>query len=243
LEDRWLWCRKLRLGRPALVGVPAVDNDVKESAMTPRRLVPLTGIAAVALVVVAFSVGGDTPNADASVSKVVQYYKDNDTQQVTAGILLGLGAFFFLVFASSFRNALRRSERGGAGASTLSFAGAIVFAVGVTIFAGLGVTIGDSPEKLAPTALQALNALNGNMWVTFAVGSLTFLLGSGVGVLTTGALPKWLGWLAIVGVVLAVTPAFFASIFVLGAFILISSVILAMEGEPATGVPPAAGAV
>jgi hypothetical protein len=62
-------------------------------------------------------------------------------------------------------------------------------------------------------------------------------------VLTTGALPKWLGWLAIVGVVLAVTPAFFASIFVLGAFILISSVILAMEGEPATAVPPAAGAV
>jgi uncharacterized protein DUF4386 len=211
--------------------------------MSANRLVPLTGVLAVVLIVVAVVVGGETPDTDASVQKVVSFYTENDSDQVASGILVAFGTFFFLCFATVLRKALRRLEVEAAGASALSFAGAIVLAVGLLIFAGLSVALGEAPEKLDPSALQALHVLNNDLFFPAAVGAMAFLIGTGIAVVRTGALPRWLGWVAIVAGVLSATPIFFVSIFALALWILIVSVLLSLGAEADSGVgrapPPA----
>jgi hypothetical protein len=202
------------------------------------RLVPLTGILAVAFVVVSAVVGGETPDVDDSLEEVVSFYTENDSDQMFAGALLAYGAFFFLCFASVLRRTLRRAELEAGGTSTLSFAGAIIFAVGLLIFAGIGFTIGDTADDIDPSALQTLHVLNADLFFPVAVGALAFLVGTGIAVLRTGALPRWLGWVAIVAGPFAATPLFFVTAFVLGLWILVVSVLLYRAGAE-TGAGPA----
>jgi hypothetical protein len=211
--------------------------------MTPRKLVPLTGVVAVALVVVASFFAGETPDTDDPVQEIVSFYTENDSDQKAAGLLLALGMFFFLCFAAVLRENLRRAEVERAAASTLGFAGAIVFAIGALIFAGLAFTLGEAADDIDPTAIQTLHVLNNEMFLSLVVGTLAFLLGSGITVLTTGALPKWVGWLAIIGAILSLTPTFLP-IIAMGLFILIVSVLLSLRPEvppaPRAGAPPPA---
>lgn len=185
------------------------------------------------LVVAAAFVGGETPEADAPATEIVSFYTKNDSDQMISGILAGYAMFFFLCFATVLYRALRRAEGEAGAASALSFAGAIIFAVGMLIFGGLGFVLGDAPDKLDPSALQALNALNSNLFLPLAIGGLAFLLGSGIAIVTTGALPKWLGWIAIVGGLFSATPLFFVMFIVLALWILIVSVLLSRGAEPA----------
>src|SRR5918995_1015280 len=189
------------------------------TASNLSKFVPLTGIVAVVLIVVSFIV----------------------SDEMAAGILLGFGALFFLIFATALRNTLRRAERDGAGASTLSFAGAIVFVVGATIFAGIAFTLGDAADNVEPPSLHTLHVLNNDMFLTVAVGLFAFALGTGIAVVRTGALPAWLGWVAIVLSVLSITPIFFIAFAVMGLWVLGVSVLLTLAADrapPSTAPPP-----
>jgi hypothetical protein len=201
--------------------------------MTARKLVPLSGIVAVVLIVVSFIVAGETPDTDDPIEEVVSFYTENDSDQMAGGILLGYAALFFLIFASTLRNALRKGED-GAGASTLSFGGAILFVAGATIFAGIGFTLGDAADNIDESSLQTLHVLNNDMFLTVAVGLFAFLLGTGIAVLRTGVLPAWLGWVAIVASVLGITPIFFIAFLVMGLWVLIVSVMLSLGAEDGT---------
>jgi hypothetical protein len=201
--------------------------------MNAKQLVPLSGVAAVVLIIAAFAVGGETPEADASLSEVVSYYSDHDTDLQIGAALLALGAFFFLVFSTTVAGVLRRAQGESGGSSALSFAGGIVFAVGATIFAGLGFTAADVVGDVDPTAIQTLNALGADMFFTVAVGTGAFLIGAGIATLKTGALPRWLGWAAVVIGVVAITPAGFFGFIALGIWTLVASVILSMQGKAA----------
>ena len=197
--------------------------------MTTRKLVPLSGVAAVALIVAGFMVGGETPSPDASASEVVDYYSDHDTALMTSAGLLGLGAFFFLVFSTTLAGLLRRAQGETGGSSALAYAGGIAFAIGLTIFAGLGFTAADVVGDLEPAAVQAISALGGDMFFTVAIGVGAFGIGAGIAALKTGVLPKWLAWAAIVLGVIAITPVGFAGFILLCPWTLIVSVLLSMR--------------
>jgi hypothetical protein len=197
--------------------------------MSSRKLLPLSGAASVLLIVVSFLVAGEPPDVDAMPDELLNYY-DDDSLQIAAA-LLALGSFFFLVFSSAIATALRtaRAIDPGTAAAKVSFAGGIVFTVGLAIFAGLAFTAGEVAEDVEVGTLQTLNALEMNMFFPVAVGTAAFLLGTGVGVLKTGLLPRWLGWVAIVLGVLAITPAGFVAFLGLGIWTLVASVMLAMR--------------
>src|SRR5262245_30462983 len=122
---------------------------------TWAKRAPLLGIVAVGLFFAAFAVGGETPDADDTAAKAVQFYTDHDSDQMLAGILLAYASLFLVFFAGALRSALRSTESGTGGLSALSFGGAVFMAVGVTLFAGIGFTLGDVGDKLDPTAVQA----------------------------------------------------------------------------------------
>jgi hypothetical protein len=199
--------------------------------MTSKRPVPLSGIVAVILVVIGFLVTGDTPDTDASTQEVASFYRSHDSDLLASGFLLALGALFFLVFFATLRNFLRRFEPTDAGASTFSFAGGILLTVGLAIFAGINVTLGDVPDKLDPAGLQTLNVMSENFFPPFAIGVLVFLISTGVATIRTGAFPAWLGWAIIVGALFAVSPLFPIAMIALGVFTLVASARMAMGAE------------
>lgn len=196
-----------------------------------NKLLPLSGVLAVIAILVAFSVGGETPDADASVNDVVSFYTDHDSDQQVAGSLLALASVLFLIFTSVLAGALRKAQGDSGGAAAILYAGGIVFATGLAIFAGLSFALGDVGPDIDPSAVQALHVLNEDLFYPAAVGVVTFLLGGAIGILKTGVLPAWLGWLAVLGAVIGVTPIGFFALAVLGLFTLISSVMLAMRAD------------
>ena len=76
--------------------------------MSSKQLLPLSGVLSVLLIIAAFIVGGETPEADDSLAEVVSYYHDHDTALQIASGLLALGGFFFLVFTAAIGLLLRR---------------------------------------------------------------------------------------------------------------------------------------
>jgi hypothetical protein len=206
--------------------------------MTGKQLLPLSGVASVLLIVASFIVVGEPPDLNAPADEVVSFYTENDSSLQWGAALLALGAFFFMLFATTVASLLRRDPARGAVAAHFSFAGGIVFAVGATIFAGLSFTAGDAVGDVGPATLQTLHVLEMDMFFTIAVGTSAFLLGTGVGALKAGALPRWLAWAAIVIGVVAFTPAGFIAFMALGIWTLIVSVMLTMQARvaPAPGV-------
>ena len=206
--------------------------------MTGKQLLPLSGVASVLLIVASFIVVGEPPDLNASVDEVVSFYTENDSSLQWGAALLALGAFFFMLFATTIASLLRRDPARGAIAAHFSFAGGILFAVGATIFAGLSFTAGDAVDDVGPATLQTLHVLEMDMFFTLAVGASAFLLGTGVGALKAGVLPSWLAWAAIVIGVVAFTPAGFIAFMALGIWTLIVSIMLAMRARvaPAPGV-------
>jgi hypothetical protein len=206
--------------------------------MTGKQLLPLSGVASVLLIVASFIVVGESPDLNAPAKEVASFYSDNDTSLQFGAALLALGAFFFLLFATTLASLLRRDPVRGAVSAKFSFAGGIVFAVGVTIFAGLAFAAGDAADDVGPATLQTLHVLEMDMFITVAVGTAAFLLGAGVGALKSAALPNWLAWAAIVIGIIAITPLGFFGFLALGIWTLIASVMLAMRARvaPAPGV-------
>jgi len=118
--------------------------------MNAKAIGPLTGILFVVLAIVAFLVGGETPGTDDSPREIVDFYLDNDDSQAVASALLALGCVALIFFLGSLRRALRAAVGDEGGLSTVALLGGVVIAVGASIFAGIGFTLGDAADELPP---------------------------------------------------------------------------------------------
>jgi hypothetical protein len=197
--------------------------------MNAKLIGPLTGILFVVLAIVAFAVGGNTPDVNDSARDVVSFYVDNDSEQVIAAVLLALGCVALIFFLGSLRLVLRAAAGDQGGLSTVTLLGGLGIAVGVSIFAGIGFTLGDAADDLPASATLALNALNSDLFFPVAVGAATFNLGLGLAVLRHGGLPRLLGWLALVIGIAGLTPAGFFAFLATGIVIVWASVALTMQ--------------
>ncbi|MEK6252632.1 MAG: hypothetical protein AABM43_12020 [Actinomycetota bacterium] len=174
---------------------------------------PLTGVVFAGLMILGFVLtdgAGDASNAtQKTAQEIVDHYKDNKDQQMLGSFVLGLAAVFFLFFAGWIRKVLRDAEGAGGTLSAVSLAGAIVFVAGAGVVATIGFALADLAGDIDPIALQAINAISYDFFIPFAIGMSTFLLATGISVVRHGALPKWLGWVAIVIGVASYSPAGF----------------------------------
>jgi len=170
-----------------------------------KRLLPLSGVVAIVLIFAGFIVAGNTPKGTTSAAKVVAFYGEHTAAQTISGVLLSLGALFFLVFAATFA-ARFRSEQGQA---VLCLLGAGVLVVGLATYAGLSIAMADVVGHVDSSALQALNVLAGGPVFVFllTVGTSAFLLGAAAMVFTGGVLPRWLAWWAVVFAVVGAIPS------------------------------------
>jgi hypothetical protein len=208
--------------------------------MNTKVIGPLTGFLFVVLVALAFIVSGETPSTDDSRQEIVSFYLDNDSEQAAAAAILALATVAFLFFLGSLRNALRAAPGDEGGLSTVTLLGGLMIAVGASIFAGIGFTLGDAADELDESAIVTLNALNSDMFFTVAVGTAVFNLGLALAILRHGALPRALGWVALVVGVVGLTPLGFFAFLATGIVVIWTSVVLAQRATASAAPPPAA---
>ena len=204
-------------------------------ASTPRRstdwVAPATGIVFAVLLAITLILAGEGVDPKDGVDEVVEYYTDNEDQILISGFLGGLAVVFFLFFAGWVRKVLREAEGPGGMLSAVSYAGAIVFAVGGAVASTLSVGLAESFDDVDPTALEAMNAIAYNYFIPFAVGFSVFLLATGISSVRHGALPGWLGWSAIVLGIATYTPAGFFTFLLSLVWVLVASVVLTMRAR------------
>jgi hypothetical protein len=211
---------------------PALHGAGRTDASTQRwpAWAPLLGIAFVALAVVAFIVAGESPTIDDSPQKILDFYKDNDTENGIASALLAWGAVAFLFFLGVLRTALRTAEDGPARLSAVAFGGGLILAAGMFSFAGFTFALADGADHLTPEAAQALNALNVDFFFLVAGGLGTLLISTGILSIRSSALPAWLGWIALLIGVVAITPAGFFAFLAFGLWTIAASIVLWQAG-------------
>jgi hypothetical protein len=201
---------------------------------------PLTGIGFLALVVIAFIISGETPDVNDSPQKVLDFYKNNDSEQVWASALLAWATVFFLFFLGVLRTTLRAAENGPARLSAVAFGGGVVLAIGMLSFAGFSFALGDAADDLSPDAAQALNVLNSDFFFPVAVGLGTLMIATGIISIRSRVLPAWLAWIALVIGIVALTPIGFFAFLVFLLWTLIVSILLWRTAAAPASTPPAA---
>jgi hypothetical protein len=221
------------------VPAPYEEVDVKK-----EWLVPLTGVVFVGLAIASFAIGGEPPDADEPVREIVDHYVDNKDSVRVGALGAGLAVLSLIFFGGYVRKVLAAAEGPGGMLSALALVGTSIMAVGIAIDATISLALAEAVEDIDPAAVQALQALWDNDFIPIALGTLVFLLSTGISIVRHGALPKWLGWVAILLAVVGPTPIGFASFLGGGIWILVVSVLLALKARAAgsTGGPTAAAA-
>lgn len=171
-----------------------------------ERFAPLTGVAFAAIAyLITLVLTKDEPDSTAPAVKVIAFWHEHHSREMAAGIA-GVFTIVLLVwFAGSLREAL--VSAGSDRLATLSFAGAVIAAIGIGIFSGVGLTTADTVGKVPDAATLTLSALNADFFPPIAGGIALFQLAAGVAILRTGALAKWLGVLGVLFGLASMTPA------------------------------------
>jgi hypothetical protein len=207
------------------------------------RLAPLTGVAFFALLLASFIVGGSTPGTGDSGQSVINFYTAHKDKEMVSAFLGFYAVVFFLFFAGVLRARLRKALPESA-LPPISFAGAIFIAIAGSVFASVTIALTDVPDKLGPDAAQALNLLVNDFFAPLIAGVCVFMIANGIATLRYAVLPAWLGWIAILIGIVAVTPIGFFGFLAMAIWTLIVSVLLyARTGAERSVTPPPASSV
>jgi len=209
--------------------------------------VPLTGIGFILVAIIAFLVGGEPPEADSPVQEVVDFYVDDKDSIQAGALLIGIAAALLVFFAGHLRSVLAAAEGPNGRLSAVAFAGAVILAAGAAIDGTISFALAEAADDIEPSAVQALQALWDNDWLPLALGTCLFLLASGLSIVRHGALPQWLGYIAIVLGVISLTPIGFVGFLGGAVWIAVTSVLMTLalrserddgRGAPVAPAPP-----
>ena len=195
-------------------------------------MAPLTGLAFLALLIAGFAIGGEPPEAKDPIADILDYYTDGD-KAMFGGLLVGAAAVLLVYFAGYLRKVLSDAEGVGGVLSSIAFGGSLIIAAGLAVDGTILIALSEAAEDIDPVAVQALQALWDNDWLPLAVGVQLFIFSSGLSIVRHGALPKWLGWIAIVLGVIAFTPIGFVAAAGTAIWVAIASVMLTMKARAA----------
>ena len=205
------------------------------TAAKTERWLPLTGVFAGLLLLVAILSGDQSPDTSASAAKVAAYYATHDGDMTSATILFAVSGLLILLFAAALRSALTRGERAPAMWSDVAFGGLVVYVAGLFVMASICLSLSELPDHVQPAVVQAVHIVSGGSFVVLAGGSVAAMAGAAGAILRGSDLPRWLGWSALVLAVAGVTPASFFSVVGGLAWIIVASIVIARRARHAAG--------
>jgi hypothetical protein len=205
---------------------------------TSRWLVWTGPLFAVGFIVSVLFLEGETPSDKASAERVMDYYNAHQGRSLVSAFLAPLGATLLVLFAAHLRAIARgRGDSGGTGPTVL-LSGAILWAAGILVGSTTTLALVQAADHDQAQIAQTMNVLANSGWVPFIGGLAVMLIGAGLTVLSTGILPRWMGWVAaVVGVVSLAGPGGFLGFFVAPLWLLVAGVLLART--PSGQVPAA----
>jgi hypothetical protein len=193
------------------------------------RWTALTGAVFAVLIAVAVFSGSETPEPSAGPLRVYHYYAAHVSSIETSAILFAVSVLFIVIWGAALARYLRDTS-GARGAEVLVVPGAVLFAVGALTIASIEYGTAHNLRYLSAETARTLNILTDIMFLPLIAGGFFFGLGSGIAVVRGAALPKWLGWVAIViGIAAIVPPASFPALLAFALWSLIVSIIVFMR--------------
>jgi hypothetical protein len=211
-----------------------VAGTVGRPSRSWEWVAPLSGAAFVVVAIVALVVTGQPEDASHSPEEIVDWYTSHTGSVQVGTFLTAFSAALFVFFAGYLRMILRAAEGERGMLSLVSFAGALVVAVGAAVDATLMLAIAERADDISGESVQTLQALWDNDFVPIAVGTLIFLWSTGISILRHGALNRWFGWALIVLGIVAMTPLGFVAFLGMALWILVVSILLVVRDNPLT---------
>ena len=196
-------------------------------------LVPLTGVAFIVVGIIGFSISGEPKSADEPVREIVDFYVDKkESVQISAiaGVVAGLLLIFFGAY---LRKVLRLAAPEEEILPLVAFIGLVIVAVGFAIDGTISFALAEAADDIDPAAVQALQALWDNDFLPIVLGVLAFLVATGISVLRSGALPKWLGWVMIVLAIVGLSPVEVVAAIGAAILVLVLSILLSLRARSA----------
>lgn len=165
--------------------------------MTLRRWLALSGVGAALLFAVSFFSAGGTPNDNASAATVVSYYRDHRGGTQVTALLAVIAAVLLILFAVRLRELLRDDGADGAFLANAAFGGAVILAAGTLLDSAFTFALVRTSHLGFAVPAQTLNVLSSDDFYIVFGGIAILLLAAGIATVRRPALPRWLGWVAI----------------------------------------------
>jgi hypothetical protein len=171
----------------------------------------LSGIAWVVLFIAVRALAELDPLYEASPAEIGAYFAENTDKVFWSTQLLGLAALSLLWFAGCLRTRIRSAEPGHGHLSSLTMAGATVYAATLLGIAGALMAAARTPNLGQGEADQAVTALFLLGWAGLTgflrISLAVWLAALAIASIRHHALPAWLGWpAALLAVALGVMP-------------------------------------
>lgn len=180
------------------------------SRSTWERLSAASGMGFAVGFIAAFLVVGDIPKLGDSAQETAAWYSDNRGRALVGIVVFGVALMLFVWFVGTLANTLREAGEGRPGAVVIAAGGLIA------AFASMqGIIVASLAQSLADTAdpgvVKALGDIQWLIQTLVGFPATVFAAASGIAILRSGILARWLGWASIAGaVVFAVSTTTFA---------------------------------
>jgi hypothetical protein len=195
-----------------------------------QRVEPLAGIVFVVLAVISLATASGEEFL-AEPEEVADYFLDHSGRIMVAEIIGGFAIFAFFWFVGAVRNRLRVPQTPEGGLPALAFGGGIAAAT-LLLVANAATMAGafraDEDGRIDPGVAAALNDISSLIiGIAAPVALAVFVAATGIVSITTGVLPKWLGWASLL-IALGFLIPYISFIFWLpfGVWVLVVSVLL-----------------
>jgi hypothetical protein len=188
------------------------------------RWSPLLGVLFTACLATAFF-GPSTPDVNDSSAKVISFYSSHRGAIEFQGYVLAYGAIFLVAYIAVLSGYLRRM--GSDALSRVCFAGSVILAIAMAVGSAINFMLTHRSVTLDASSAQTLNLMNNDLYyIALAVGTALTMLAAGIAIVSTKAMPAWLGWVAIVAGVVAASPLAWIGLMVFGLWALVTSIVL-----------------
>jgi hypothetical protein len=138
----------------------------------------------------------ETPDADDPTAEIVSSIADDRSALLANVYITGIASLFFLVFVGALWSRLRQAEL-GFGPAILVALGGVGTATIILIESGLFLALIEAADEgREPAAVRALFELDEVLFIVIGWTSAAFYIGVALSSLSTGSLPRWLGWIA-----------------------------------------------
>jgi hypothetical protein len=182
--------------------------------MTERRWDVIGGIAGIAYGVLTIigwfcwgtsagtSIGGffgdgGVPELDAPPAQVAQWYADHQLTNWIGFVFFSLAILPYLIFLGRMRSVLATAEGGSSTGTSIYSIGATVGSMLPVMYVTFFWMAGYRPGEVHPEITQAMQDVVMQTGPAGCMGWVAMFIGIAVVVLTSGGLPRILGWLAI----------------------------------------------